>query len=189
MADARKMHPRVKMATDFGPLLIFFATFYTLGIMHATGAIIVATLIALGISYTIERKVAPLPLISGILITVFGGVTLLLNDPVYLILKTTIFYGIAAGTLFVGLMLDKPLIKYLFNSAFVLTHDAWRTLTWRWIALFILLAVVNVAVYFTLGLDFWVNFKVWGVMAIIFAFTFAQMPFIAKNQIEHETTD
>ncbi len=189
MNNKRKMDSRIKAAVDFGPLLIFFVAFYTQGIMAATGAIIVATLIALTVSYILERKLAPMPLVSGILITVFGGVTLLLQDPIYLILKTTIFYVMAAGTLGVGLLLDKPFIKYLFQQAFVLPHDAWRNLTWRWMVLFLFLAGINVAVYFTLGLQIWVNFKVWGVIAIIIAFTMAQVPFIAKNQIEPETTE
>jgi len=187
VSETKKMDPRIKAATDFGPLLIFFVAFYTQGIMVATGAIIVATLIALTVSYALERKIAPMPLISGILITVFGGVTLILKDPIYLILKTTIFYGMAASTLAIGLFLDKPLIKYVMGPALKLPHDAWRNLTWRWIALFVFLGAVNVSVYFYFGLDFWVNFKVWGVITIIFLFTMAQVPFISKNQIEPET--
>lgn len=189
MSEQPKMNPRIKAATDFGPLLIFFVAFYTQGIMVATGAIIVATIIALGVSYGIERKIAPMPLVSGILITVFGGVTLILNDPIYLIYKTTFFYALAAGTLTVGLLLDKPLIKFVMGGSLRLPHDAWRNLTWRWIGLFVFLGAVNVAVYAYLGLEIWVNFKVWGVIAIIFLFTMSQMPFIVKNQIATETTD
>lgn len=195
----RKMNSKVKAAVDFGPLLAFFATFVgskrlfgledPTPIMYATGVIIVATLIALAISFAIERKVAPMPLVSAILITVFGGTTLILNDPFWLMIKTTVFYTLATGVLLVGQAIDKPLIKYVFNGAFHLTHGAWRSLTWRWIGLFVVLATANVSVYYGLGLNTWVVFKVWGVMAIIFAFALAQTPFIAKNQIEPETTD
>ena len=189
MSEKPKMNPKIKMATDFGPLLIFFAVFYTVGIMPATGAIIVATLVALGVSYALERKVAPMPLVSGILITIFGGVTLILNDPIYLILKTTIFYVMAASALGIGLIFDKAFIKVMFNGAFTLPHAAWRVLTWRWIAFFLGLAAINVGVYSYWGLDIWVNFKVWGVMAAIFLFTMSQVPFIAKNQIASETSE
>ena len=130
-----------------------------------------------------------MPLISGILITVFGGVTLILRDPIYLILKTTIFFVAASVALGIGLFLDKPLIKYVMGTGLRLPHEAWRNLTYRWIALFLFLAAVNVTVYTVFGLDFWVNFKVWGVIAIIFLFTMSQVPFIAKNQIEPETTE
>lgn len=183
------MNPKLKAAVNYGPLLIFFVAFYTAGIMYATGAIIAATLVALGVSYGVERKLAPMPLVSGILITVFGGITLILQDPIYLILKTTTFYILASVALGVGLFLDKPLIKYVMGSGVRLPHEAWRHLTWRWIALFLFLAAVNVTVYSVWGLDVWVNFKVWGVIVIIFGFTMAQMPFIIKNQIEPETTE
>ena len=198
MSEQKKMDSRIKAATDFGPLLIFFVTYVggrrwaNLGddaILYATGAIIAATLVALAVTYALERKIAPMPLVSGILITVFGGVTLLLHDPVYLILKTTIFYGLAATALAVGLMMDRPFIKYIFNGAFALPHNAWRLLTWRWMFFFLALGALNVVVYMYWGLDVWVNFKVWGVMGAVFLFTMSQVPFIAKNQIASETSE
>lgn len=188
MSERKKMDSRVKAATDFGPLLLFLVAYYTQGIMVATGAIIIATLIALAVTYVLERRLAPMPLVSGILVTVFGGVTLLLHDPIYLILKTTIFYGLAAGVLAVGLLMDRPLIKYIFNGAFALPHAAWRHLSLRWMLFFVFLGAANVAVWHYWGLDVWVNFKVWGVMGAVFLFAMAQVPFIAKNQIETETT-
>jgi len=178
------MNSKVKAAVDYGPLLIFFAAFYTLGIMPATAAIIGATIIALAVSYYFERKLAPMPLISGILITVFGGITLFLNDPIYLVLKSSIFYTLAATALGVGLYLDKPFLKFVFGHAFKLPHHAWRILTWRWIALFLVLAGGNMIVWQTFGLEVWVNFKVIGIMAILFLFTMAQMPFIMRHQEE-----
>lgn len=189
MSDRKKMDPRIKAATDFGPLLIFLGTYYTAGIMWATGAIIAASLVALVVTYVLERKIAPMPLVSGILITIFGGVTLILHDPVYLILKTTIFYGLAATALAAGLMMDRPFIKYVFQGSVALPHSAWRNLTWRWMFFFVFLGAANVAVYVYWGLDIWVNFKVWGVMGAIFLFTMSQVPFIAKNQIASETSE
>jgi len=182
------MNPKIKTATDFGPLLLFLVAYYTKGIMVATGTIIVATLAALAVTYALERKIAPMPLVSGILVTVFGGITLLLHDPIYLILKTTIFYGLAAGTLAVGLVMDRPFIKYIFRGAFALPHAAWRHLSLRWMLFFIFLGAANVAVWYFWGLDVWVNFKVWGVMGAVFLFAMAQVPYIAKNQIETETS-
>ena len=178
------MNSKIKAAVDYGPLAVFFITFYTLGIMPATAAIIGATVIALGVSYYFERKLAPMPLISGILITVFGGITLILNDPVYLVLKSSIFYTLAASALGVGLFMDKPFLKFVFGHAFKLPHHAWRVLTWRWIGLFAFLAVGNLLVWQTFGLEVWVNFKVLGIMGIIFLFTMAQMPFIMRHQTE-----
>lgn len=177
------------MAVDFGPLLIFLVTYYIFGILAATGAIMAATLVSLTVSYGLERKIAPMPLASAILIGIFGGITLILKDPIYLVLKTTIFYVLASSALGVGLIMDKPFLRYVMGTAFRLPHAAWRNLTYRWIGLFIFLAVANVLVWAVWGLDIWVNFKVWGVMGAIFIFTMAQMPFIIKNQIEPETTD
>lgn len=189
MSEQKKMDPRIKAATDFGPLLIFFVTFYTKGIIWATGAIVLTTLIALAVTYALERRIAPMPLASGILITVFGGATLILNDPFYVMLKTTVFFTLVASVLGVGLLADRPLIKYVFNEAFDLPHAAWRILTWRWIAFAVCVAVLNMAVYFTFGLEFWVNFKVWALLIGTFLFVMSQMPFIAKNQIASETSE
>ncbi len=183
------MNPKIKAAVDFGPLVIFLVAYYTLGILPATAAIMGATLVALAISYGFERKLAPMPLVSGILIAVFGGITLILKDPIYLVLKTTIFYILASSALGIGLLMDKVFLKYIMGKSFSLPHAAWRNLTFRWIGLFVFLAVANVFVWRFWGLDVWVNFKVWGVMGAIFIFTMAQMPFIMKNQIETETTD
>ncbi len=178
------MNSKIKAAVDFGPLLVFFVTYYVYGIMAATAAIMGMTLLALATSYALERKLAPMPLISGIMIAVFGSVTLILHDPIYLVLKATVFYGFAASALGIGLYLEKPFLKFVFGHAFQLPHDAWHTLAWRWIGFFLFLAGANLAVYYTMGEAFWVNFKVWGILPLIFIFTMAQMPFIMKNQIE-----
>ena len=181
------MNSKIKAAVDFGPLIIFFITFKVYGILPATGAIMGATILALGVSYYFERKLAPMPLISAVLIGVFGSVTLILKDEVFLVLKSTIFYGFAASVLGLGLFLDKPFLKFVFGHAFKLPHDAWHILAWRWIGLFLFLAGINLAVWKTFGLDTWVNFKVWGILPLIFVFTMAQMPFIMKHQVEEPT--
>ncbi len=183
------MNSKIKAAVDFGPLLIFLVTYYTMGILPATGAIMAATLVALAVSYTLERKIAPMPLVSALLIGVFGTVTLILKDPVYLVLKTTVFYVLASSALGIGLFMDRPLIKYVMGAAVRLPHAAWRNLTWRWIGLFVFLAAANILVWRVWGLDVWVNFKVWGVMGAIFLFALAQIPFMSKHMITTEADE
>tara|TARA_B100000795_G_C22452981_1_gene306287 strand:- start:2 stop:547 length:546 start_codon:yes stop_codon:yes gene_type:complete len=176
----------LKFITDFGPLLIFFTVYYKSenNLSVAIPPLIIATLIAVLISYVIERKIPYLPLIGGIIISVFGGLTLYFNNPIFLYIKPTIINIIFALGLFVGKnILNKNLLKYFFQNAFQIDEIGWDKLNNRWMLFFVFLALVNELVWRTQTEVFWVNFKVWGILPITFIFTAFQIPLINKHKI------
>ncbi|MBL6857546.1 MAG: septation protein A [Pelagibacteraceae bacterium] len=176
----------LKFITDFGPLLIFFTIYYKSGnnLSVAIPPLIVATLIAILISYVIERKIPYLPLVGGVIISVFGGLTLYFDNPVFLYMKPTIINIIFAIILYVGkTFLNKNFLKYFFQNAFQISEMGWDKLNNRWMIFFIFLALINELVWRTQTEVIWVNFKVWGILPITFIFTAFQIPLINKHKI------
>ena len=176
----------LKFITDFGPLLIFFTVYYKSGnnLTIAIPPLIIATLIAVLINYIVEKKIPYLPLVGGIIISVFGGLTLYFNNPIFLYMKPTIINLIFAVALFVGKkFLKKNLLKYFFQNAFQINEIGWDKLNNRWMLFFIFLAVINEFVWRTQSEVMWVNFKVWGLLPITFIFTAFQIPLINKHKI------
>ena len=139
MAAKKQLNPILKLVLDIGPLVLFFAANAKFGIYAATGAFMVAVLIALAVSYALTRHIAIMPVVTAVIVLVFGGLTLILHDELFIKLKPTIIYVLFGGTLLAGLALGKPLLGLLFESVFHLTEEGWRKLTWRW-ALFFLRA-------------------------------------------------
>ena len=176
----------LKFITDFGPLLIFFTIYYRSenNLRVAIPPLIVATLIAVLVSYIVERKIPYLPLLGGIIISIFGGLTLYFNNPVFLYVKPTIINIIFALVLYVGkTFLNKNFLRILFNNAFQINETGWNKLNNRWIIFFIFLALVNELVWRTQTEVIWVNFKVWGMLPLTFIFTASQLPLINKYKI------
>jgi intracellular septation protein len=176
----------LKFITDFGPLLIFFTVYYKSGnnLSVAIPPLIIATLIAVLISYVVEKKVPYLPLIGGIIISVFGGLTLYFNNPIFLYMKPTIINIIFAIILFVGrAFFNKNLLKYFFQNAFQIDEMGWDKLNNRWMLFFIFLALINELIWRTQTEVVWVNFKVWGILPLTFVFTALQIPMINKHKI------
>ncbi len=176
----------LKFITDFGPLLIFFTVYYKSGnnLSVAIPPLIIATLMAVLISYIIERKIPYLPLIGGIIISFFGGLTLYFNNPVFLYMKPTVINIIFALVLFVGkAFLNKNWLKYFFKDAFQMNEIGWDKLNSRWIFFFIFLALINEIVWRSQTEIVWVNFKVWGMLPLTFIFTALQLPLINKHKI------
>ena len=176
----------LKFVTDFGPLLIFFTVYYKSGnnLTVAIPPLIVATLIAVFLSYVIEKKIPYLPLIGGIIISVFGGLTLYFNNPVFLYMKPTIINVIFALILYTGkTFLNRNFLKYFFQNAFQIDEIGWNKLNDRWMLFFIFLALVNEIVWRTQTEIVWVNFKVWGMLPITFIFTALQLPLINRHKI------
>ncbi len=168
---------------DMAPLGAFFIGYQLGDLMLATGLIIVATLISLAISYFLERHVALSPLISGILVTVFGGLTLWLDDEQFIKIKPTIVNMLFATVLLVGAYgFRLGLLRYLFEMAFSLTDEGWRALSARWGFFFLFLAALNEVIWRGFSTDFWVNFKVFGMLSCTIAFTLAQIPLITRYQ-------
>ena len=181
--------PIIKFIADFGPLLIFF-TIYFKGDNNLKAAIppfVIATLISLLVMYFLEKRIPMVPLTSGILITLFGGLTLYFNNKIFFYMKPTIINLLFAAVLFFGkYFTQKPLLKIFFQNALNLEDEGWKKLNYRWIGFFILVAILNEVVWRTQSEAFWVNFKVWGLLPITFLFTASQFPLINKYKLKQE---
>ena len=180
------LHPGVKLALDIGPLVLFFVANARFGIFAATGAFMVAVLAALAVSYALTRRLPVMPLVSAAIVIVFGTLTLVLHDETFIKLKPTIIYALFGGTLVVGYLFEKPLLEMVFDSVFNIDEDGWRKLTLRWAIFFLVMAVVNEAVWRTQTTDFWVSFKLFGFMPLTFLFAMAQLPLINRHTIEEK---
>ena len=179
--------PLVKFITDFGPLLVFFVIYFRneQDLKIAIPPFIVATLIALLVMYVLEKKLPMVPLISGILITLFGGLTLYFDNKIFFYMKPTIINIMFAGILFFGrYFTEKPLLKIFFKTAFKLEDEGWKKLNTRWIFFFIFVALLNEIVWRTQTEAFWVNFKVWGLLPISFIFAASQITLINKYKLK-----
>jgi len=176
----------LKFITDFGPLLIFFTIYYKSGnnLTIAIPPLIVATIIAVIIMYFVEKKIPYVPLIGGIVISLFGGLTLYFDNPIFLYMKPTIVNIIFAGILIISkILFDKNFLKLFLQTAFQLSEIGWNKLNFRWAYFFIFLAILNEFVWRTQPETTWVNFKVWGMLPITFIFTALQLPLINKHKI------
>ncbi len=183
MADKQQLNPMLKLALDIGPLILFFAANAKFGIYAATGAFMVAVLAALAFSYVMTRHIAIMPVITAIIVLVFGGLTLVLHDDLFIKLKPTIIYVLFGGVLLGGLAFNKQFLSILFDQMFHLTPEGWRKLTWRWALFFLFLSVLNEAVWRTQTTDFWVSFKLFGVVPLTMIFGALQYPLLMKYAV------
>ena len=178
--------PVIKFITDFGPLLVFFTIYFKNDndLKLAIPPFIIATLIALAIVYFLERKISIVPLTSGILITLFGGLTLYFDNKIFFYMKPTVINLLFAFVLFFGQYITKKsLLKIFFKNSLNLRDEGWNKLNHRWIYFFIFIAILNEMVWRTQSEVFWVNFKVWGLLPITFLFTASQIPLINKYKL------
>ena len=176
----------LKFITDFGPVLIFFTIYYKSGnnLKAAIPPLIIATIIAITIMYFIEKKIPYVPLIGGVIITLFGGLTLYFNNPVFIYMKPTIVNIIFALILIISkVIFQRNFLKFFLQTAFQLNEAGWNKLNFRWAYFFIFLAILNEVVWRTQSEEFWVNFKVWGMLPITFIFTAFQIPLINRYKI------
>ena len=176
----------LKFIADFGPLLIFFTIYYKSGnnLSVAIPPLIISTVIAVAVIYFIEKKIPYIPLTGGIIISLFGGLTLYFDNPVFLYMKPTIINIIFGITLIAGKTLfNKNFLKFFFKTAFQLDEFGWDKLNNRWAYFFIFLAILNEIVWRTQPEATWVNFKVWGILPLTFIFTALQLPMINKHKI------
>jgi len=181
--------PLIKFTADFGPLLIFFTIYFNndQNLKLAIPPFIIATLIALIVIYFMEKKLPMVPLTSGILITLFGGLTLYFDNKIFFYMKPTIINLIFAAVLFFSkFFTEKPLLKLFFQNALNLEEEGWKKLNIRWIYFFIFVAILNEIVWRTQTEAFWVNFKVWGLLPITFIFTASQIPLINKYKLKQQ---
>lgn len=196
-----EINPLLKMALELGPLILFFVAngradglavrFPVINdfggaIFFATAVFIVATIISLAVSYAMTRRLPMMPFVTAIVVVVFGGLTLWLQNEVFIKVKPTIIYVLFGAVLLGGLAFGKLFLGYVFDSVFKLTDEGWRQLTLRWGVFFFVLAVLNEVVWRFFSTDFWVSFKLFGFVPITFAFALAQMPLINKYTPEEE---
>lgn len=193
------INPGLKLALELGPLLVFFfantrgewligkfPALAALGgpIFVATGLFMAATAVALAISWLLTRTLPIMPMVSGVVVFVFGALTLYLHDDIFIKMKPTIVNTLFGATLLGGLVFGKSLLGYVFDAAFHLDAEGWRKLTLRWGIFFLFLAVANEVVWRNFTTDAWVTFKVWGIMPITLAFTLSQMPLILRHSLD-----
>jgi intracellular septation protein len=201
MTEKPRLNPLLKLALDLGPLLVFFfanakpalfepwiaplipaavATGERSGIFVATAVFMIAILAALVISYVLTRRLPLMAVVSAVIVVVFGGATLFFQNDTFIKMKPTIIYLLFAGTLFGGMILQRPLLATVFDQMFHLTDEGWRKLTLRWSLFFLALAVLNEIVWRTQTTDTWVTFKVFGVTPLTFVFAALQYPLLMK---------
>ncbi len=200
-AAAPHLHPLLKLVLEMGPLGVFFLAnsrpqlFVPIlsaifppqlfegkegGIFTATAVFMVATLTALAVNYALVRRLPIMPLVSGVVVVVFGGLTLFLHDDLFIKLKPTIVNTLFGSVLLGGLYFGKSLLTYVLDAVFDLTPEGWRILTLRWGLFFFFLALLNEVIWRNFSTDFWVSFKVFGVMPITFIFAAAQVPLLTR---------
>ena len=200
---SQRQHPNpiLKLALELGPLIVFFfansrgewigekiPALGSLGepIFIATALFIAATLVSFAVSLAVTRRLPIMPMISGVVVVFFGGLTLWLQDDTFIKLKPTIVNVLFGSILLGGLYFGKSFIGYVFDSVFTLTDEGWRKLTFRWGLFFFFLAVLNEIAWRSLSTDAWVTFKVFGVMPITLVFTAIQLPMIMREQAKAE---
>ncbi|NNM73567.1 septation protein A [Enterovirga aerilata] len=190
-----RLNPVVKLALELGPLVLFFfgnAYGDRLGfaesqrIFAATGLFVVATAVALAVHFWLVRRLPVMPLVSGVVVLVFGGLTLLLQDELFIKLKPTIVNTMFGLILLAGLYWRKPILAVVLDSMLDLTEEGWRKLTLRWALFFFALAMLNEVVWRTQTTDFWVKFKVFGIMPLTVLFALAQTPLIIRHEAKRE---
>ncbi len=178
----KALNPIVKFILELGPLALFFIVYGRLGIFAATGVLMASVLVTLGVSYAMLRRIPIMPLVTAVIVLIFGSLTLIFHDETLIKIKPTALYILFAAALFVGLWLNKPLLKILFDGAIQVTEEGWRKLTWRWAFFFLALAVLNEMVWRTQTTDLWVKFKTFGFLPLTLLFAVSQAPLIMKYE-------
>ena len=173
-----------KLLIDIGPLAVFFVFYTRSDLKTAILPFMIATIIAVLFSYIIEKKIPIMPTVGAIIILTFGGLTIYFDNETFFKMKPTIINLLFAGILYGGIILNKPLLRYLLGATLKLQDEGWDILTKRWVGFFIALAILNEIIWRTQTTDIWVNFKVFGILPITFIFTLAQFSTIKKYKIE-----
>ncbi len=182
---ARPVNPWVKLGLEMGPLVLFFLVNQQRGLITATAVFMVAVIVSLVVTWSLTRHLPVMPLVSAVVVTVFGGLTVWLENDLFIKLKPTIVNTLFGVVLLVGLAFGRPLLAVVLDSVFRLTDEGWRKLTFRWALFFFFLAGLNEVVRLWWP-EIWVSFKVFGIMPITLVFALAQTPLLQRYGIEDE---
>jgi intracellular septation protein len=176
-------HSWIKYLVDWGPLIAFFVAFKVGGLMQATAVLIVVTAVLTGLGYALTRRIQPMPLVTLVIVCIFGGLTIWLQDETFIKMKPTIVLTLFAAALAGGLAIGKPPLKFLMGSALELDDAGWRKLTLRFALFFIATGALNEIIWRTQSTDLWVDFKVFGILGLNLLFLMAQIPLIKRHQV------
>ena len=176
-----KENPALRLALDLGPLILFFAVNGFYGIFAATAVFMVAIAAALAASRLLTGKFATMPLVTGVFVMFFGGLTLYLQDETFIKIKPTMIYLLFAGILLGGLAAKRMFLKSVLGEMLSLSDTGWRELTIRWAGFFVVLALLNEAVWRNVSTDVWVSFKVFGLLPLTIAFAALQTGLLKKH--------
>jgi intracellular septation protein len=181
-----ELNPWLKLGLDLGPLLLFFFVNSRSGIFAATGAFMAATLLSIALTYILVRRIPMMPLVSALIVFVFGGLTLYLQDETFIKLKPTIIYALFAAILLGGMLLGRSLLAVVLDSVFQLDNEGWRKLTLRWGIFFLVMALLNEIVWRSVSTDAWVAFKTFGFLPLTVVFALAQTPLIMRHNADKQ---
>lgn len=198
-ADAKTSLRRFLL--EIGPLAVFFFTYVGWGyvfpapdplppgevaesLLAATAVLMVAVVVSLALSYKWERRVPLMPLVTAVMVLIFGGLTIILRDAIFIKMKPTIVNSLFAAALFVGLAFNKSFLHPLLGHTLALSRIGWRILTWRWAFFFVFLAILNEVIWRNFSEAFWVSFKAWGMFPITLLFALSQVPLIQRHALE-----
>ena len=200
-SDKAKISPAMKTALELGPIVLFVIAFNfgdrfieafgITGVLSkplflATAVIMIATPIAIGISWFYTRTLPAMPLVTLVIVTIFGGLTLYFENETFIKMKPTIINTLFGVALLAGLYFGKSLLKIIMDSAFSMDDEGWRILTFRWGLFFLFLAVVNEIVWRNFSEGFWVGFKLWGMTGLSMTFVLSQTPMMQRHALEEE---
>ena len=193
MSDKAEPQGAGKLLIDLGPLLVFFLVNFlapvppVLKIFVATGAFMVAIVAAMLFSAIRYRRISPLLWFSGVMVVILGGLTIWLHNESFIKMKPTLYYALVSGLLWFGLATDRPLLQRVLGAAYPgLDDDGWRKLTRNWAFFFACMAVLNEGVWRNSSTDFWIGFKLWGVIPLTFLFAAANMPMLLRHGLMKE---
>lgn len=183
-SNQQEAGPRwLKPTVDYAPLAVFFGAYYGWGLMPATAALVVVTVVGVILSLLVARRIPMMPLVTAVVVCIFGGLTLWFNDPRFIKMKPTIVQIFFAAVLFGGLAFGKPLLRHLMGQAWPMGHEGWRKLTFRFALFFLAMAALNEVVWRTQSEEFWVSFKVFGILGLTMLFAICQAPLMQKHHI------
>lgn len=182
----------LKLLVELGPLVVFFLVNWLASknlsdpkqaIFWATGIFMAATVVSLIASRALFGRVAVMPMVTGVFVLIFGGLTLWLQNDQFIKMKPTIVNALFAGILTFGLATGRTFLKMVFGDVMRLTNEGWRKLTIRWALFFIFLAFANEFIWRTFSTDVWVSFKVFGIMPLTMAFAISQVGLLKQYEL------